>query len=1345
MEKQLKYKLFHLFFQVIFIILKNIIYVKCICNRDMPINNNGKCKSIYCTKNDFENNICSIDNEIIKTQWLNNFINFNEYRFRFTGMVINDNEELILETSPEETNGQRLFFRLTKDGRSYYKNNDNEEILTRSILVLDDDKNGVMRYESQIFLIKRNNNNLDGNKQFLVSISLYYGYMEIYDLDDNNISCSKIGASEFGNYIIFSKRGSIIELNNKEYIYIFIGQILSDMSYRNYYLVLEKYIFYDTNINKRNLNNSFLIEDIKSIKVCYSRIVNALKTISNNIILFYLTSNLDYKVEVLNQELEIQSEKYFEKIKNVYSEISIFFKCINLKENIIIFAYYKDKNNNTLQLFVENIEENNKNLTNMFSFELNEYKFNNDINLNDLIKINNKRFSFVSTSFDNLELYIVLFDLYNNDNNIKLRFYKIDIFKLYNYKIFREISAIIYNSCLTLSFSACNTNECDQNSNFFTTLLILSYINGSDYNINITSYFSNQENTNSDDIYLKFPNNFTIDNNIFGYQIMQNIKIISIPQEINLYKIEDDNKKTKIKIGDEYTPNIKLMISPKNDVIRNYTIYFVEYQYQYSDPDYDTFNEYPNIIYDYPKNPTVNQKEEFNNDRKTYFGRSLKINFKLCNEKCKTCKTIGKSDTVTKCEECKDNLKYYKDSITNEYNCFSSEKDCPINFPFLKKNNNYKCESSCDFEDFVNNECILDNSSTESLIRVYKIFSDIISTLYNNEDIVINTDDDLAFHLSNTLNEKNRLNKGINNYNLSIIDLGECEAKIKAANGISQDIPLIIFKVDTYYENTTIKNVQYQIYNPVSKTKITDMSPCDEEKINIYVPTSLDNDTFNKYEELKKQGYDIFNANDSFYNDICSKFTSINNTDITLNDRKELYYDGNQIFCQENCEYKGIVIETKHAKCECSATSNTEIIFEKKSFTGIEIITSFYEVIKFSNFLVLKCFKLFFSSAGIKNNFGFVIMIIFIIFLFINLIIFLFTGMKKVREQMSMMIFCTINKTNNFPILKKKAQFENLKKTIFLSNPKKKKVRKKIIKKRENSQKIINKTPNKSKSNNITEYMRKNTSSWALNSKKGVSSFLSKKRKTKANSPSTALNKKHSKKGIGPKYAEYELDDLEYIEALRYDKRTFFEFFCCLVKREHLIVFTFIFCSDLNLLCIKLSLFVFSISLDFSTNVLFFTDESMHKIFLDYGKYNFIQQIPQIIYSTVISELFDVFLKFLSLSEKEIYETKKCNNMKKAANEVKKLIKRIKIKFFLFFLVCFVLMSFFCYFISCFCAVYENTQIILFNDSAFSFLISLIYPFVLYLIPATLRFIALRSKTKDKRFLYKISNIFPLF
>ena len=257
--------------------------------------------------------------------------------------------------------------------------------------------------------------------------------------------------------------------------------------------------------------------------------------------------------------------------------------------------------------------------------------------------------------------------------------------------------------------------------------------------------------------------------------------------------------------------------------------------------------------------------------------------------------------------------------------------------------------------------------------------------------------------------------------------------------------------------------------------------------------------------------------------------------------------------------------------------------------------------------------------------------------------------------------------------------------------------------------------------------------------------FISKKRKTKDNSSILIFNKTKNDEEINQKYSEFELDDLEYLEAIKYDKRTFFQFFLCLVKREHLIVFTFIYCQDLNLLCIKLSLFIFSIALDMTTNMLFFNDDSMHKIYLDYGKYNFISQIPQIIYSTVISEGFDVFFKFLSLSEKEIYQAKKFNSLNKALTEVKTLIKRLKIKFFLFYMISLVLMLFFWYFLSTFCSVYENTQIILFKDSAISLLISLIYPFFLYLIPAALRIISLRSQKMDQRFLYKISNIFPLF
>ena len=72
-------------------------------------------------------------------------------------------------------------------------------------------------------------------------------------------------------------------------------------------------------------------------------------------------------------------------------------------------------------------------------------------------------------------------------------------------------------------------------------------------------------------------------------------------------------------------------------------------------------------------------------------------------------------------------------------------------------------------------------------------------------------------------------------------------------------------------------------------------------------------------------------------------------------------------------------------------------------------------------------------------------------------------------------------------------------------------------------------------------------------------------------------------------------------------------------------------------------------------------------------------------------------------------------------------------------------MIFFWYFISIFCAIYENTQTTLFKDSSLSFLISMLYPFGLYLLPASLRYISLRSIKKNKKFLFKISNYIPIF
>ncbi len=91
-----------------------------------------------------------------------------------------------------------------------------------------------------------------------------------------------------------------------------------------------------------------------------------------------------------------------------------------------------------------------------------------------------------------------------------------------------------------------------------------------------------------------------------------------------------------------------------------------------------------------------------------------------------------------------------------------------------------------------------------------------------------------------------------------------------------------------------------------------------------------------------------------------------------------------------------------------------------------------------------------------------------------------------------------------------------------------------------------------------------------------------------------------------------------------------------ILYREHKIIFTFLIYNDYNLSYIKYARFIFLVATDMAMNVFFFSDESMHKIFLNYGKYNFIQQIPQIVYTTIISQLLELFICFLTLIYKNI-------------------------------------------------------------------------------------------------------------
>ena len=222
----------------------------------------------------------------------------------------------------------------------------------------------------------------------------------------------------------------------------------------------------------------------------------------------------------------------------------------------------------------------------------------------------------------------------------------------------------------------------------------------------------------------------------------------------------------------------------------------------------------------------------------------------------------------------------------------------------------------------------------------------------------------------------------------------------------------------------------------------------------------------------------------------------------------------------------------------------------------------------------------------------------------------------------------------------------------------------------------------------------------------------------------------------------YELNNLNYVDAIKFDKRTYLQYYISLIKLKQLLVFTFYTYSDYNSKILKISLFFFFLGLYLTVNALFFNDSTMHKIYVDEGKFNFIYQIPKIIYSSLISTVIHIIISKLSLTEKDVLKLKEEKDITKL--KIEKISKCLKIKFILLFSLEFLFLLFFWYYISCFCAVYKNTQVHLFNDSLTSFGLSLIYPFAICLIPGTIRIPSLRDETKNLECAYKFSKILQI-
>ena len=620
-----------------------------------------------------------------------------------------------------------------------------------------------------------------------------------------------------------------------------------------------------------------------------------------------------------------------------------------------------------------------------------------------------------------------------------------------------------------------------------------------------------------------------------------------------------------------------------------------------------------------------------------------------------------------------------------------------------------------------------------SIINNEEIYQKVINEILKNysasegKELLIKGEDNFVYQITTTDNDKNTLNGNKNNTynNVSKIDLGYCENILKEYNNIESNISLIMIKFEKITNISKERILQYEIYEPYNKTKLN-LSLCDNTTISIYSPVILSNKLTQLYKEIENMGYDLFDINSAFYQDICIPFKSPNGTDVLLADRISYYFHNNETICQSNCKMSNYSFESQYLKCDCD-TSNSQIITRDiNKFTPKTIYKSFEDTLKFSNYKVLLCYKLPFRIKSITTNIGSIIVIIIFIIYLIFLIIFCFKGITQFKSYFNN----GINNNNIESIIKNNKKLNAYNKNsknkhhihpnksssrkkfnIVIFPPKKKSFSSKNKSSKNNF--FINISRNSSQQN-IGDYSSKVNQIVPLRQSSEIYNTTKKVNKNKVNYKILEKIKKHNE------------------EETKNNKKSFFKIYWSILRMKHIILFTFFVRNDYNIIYIKFERFIFSIATYMALNVFFFADETMHKIHLDYGKYNFLQQIPQLIFSTIASQLIDILARYFGLTEKHYYEIKKLKE--NIEYKTKSIVNCIKVKIIIFFVFTFLMLIFYWYTIACFCSVYENTQIIFIKDSISSFALGLLYPFLLYLALAVFKFITSNKTLKKSSF-----------
>lgn len=778
---------------------------------------------------------------------------------------------------------------------------------------------------------------------------------------------------------------------------------------------------------------------------------------------------------------------------------------------------------------------------------------------------------------------------------------------------------------------------------------------------------------------------------------------------------------------------------------------------------------------------------------------------KPCDTSCATC-----SETVTNCTQCADGFAFVSHYIDNPTNCYpvtqlytdSYDYDIQTNtfickynkFIFNENTNQYECVEACpkgkEYIILSINECVsscfeydlylyitncMDTCPKGSTLNTETLicesgYNDMVTNI-PIEEAIVNVENIITDYTSSLQNESITIQG--NNYTLQIVNttttqirndistisLGKCEDILRKHYNISLNETLLIVKLDITQDESVTNKVEYAVYD--LKGNQLDLSLCISDDITIEIVYPLNPEYFDDIdiefaeEMMNDKGIDLYNMNDTFFNDICMTYATNNKTDVVIRDRRNDYFV-NISLCEKNCLYQGVNYTTKQVTCLCKVDKDidydNEIEYEP-SFTK-----EFFIVIKSSfNFDFLKCYAHLYTFSNLKSNIGFWIMGCIIIINTVCVITFfnidlpnfyikLFFNDKQNKTSLNINVNVNSNNNNKHNVSEIKEE-ENENEDSNNDNGS------------VNSDKCSEMHLQKHNNCTSSTSLQTNTKTIHINDDTipslHIINNINNSNKPFPNPPSRSTftsslfneKLKHNSSSPSTKHIQYlrrsstfhtqvikiqnEINSLPFKLAVNDDKRKCLGMFFNILGRKFDLINIIIFRCEFDSISLCISSFLLSFTLDLFFGAMLFNDDIISKRYVNGGSLGFLTDSFISLLTKVFTIIMNFIIKKLTVYEGAI-ELLKSKYIYDDKYELKcyQCMKVCKKKLICFYLFNFILLSGTWYYLALFCSVYKQSQMNWFEDCLLGNAFQIVVVVVLVLIVALLRYLAIKYKSK---------------